>query len=333
MKPCLDQIFCNGMVFASHKPMRIFGKGDGHISVRFQNITAETDSCEGKWIVELPPQNCGGPFAIEINLDGKIKTLSDIYIGLVILLAGQSNIQFKLEESSTPENNYCDCEMLRLFTLERIEKSEFFHPSDGWIKCKKESAAKWSAIGYHTGLELYNMYNCAVGLIACYQGASVIESWLPEGTLERMEINFSPEDLYLDHTYPDFSEWNQAGKLYENMVRKLFPFSLSDVIWYQGESDTSAAEGKIYDKLLAEMIRIWRNDFSDCSLPFLVVQIADLDTRRDDGWKELQKAQIRIQYELPFVKTIISADVCETNDIHPPTKYKLAHRIAMSIKL
>lgn len=74
------------------------------------------------------------------------------------------------------------------------------------------------------------------------------------------------------------------------------------------------------------MIDAWRKDFDGLSFPFVIVQIAD--TYKGIGWKTLQKAQYDIQSEVNDVKTVISADVCEKDEIHPPTKDKLSQRIA-----
>ena len=62
-------------------------------------------------------------------------------------------------------------------------------------------------------------------------------------------------------------------------------------------------------------------------LPFAVVQIADLDVRRDAAWKGIQEAQLRIPSLCPGVTTVKCADICETNTIHPPSKEALAQRL------
>jgi hypothetical protein len=58
-----------------------------------------------------------------------------------------------------------------------------------------------------------------------------------------------------------------------------------------------------------------------------VIQIADYVNRLGEAWRNIQKAQYDIQFELPQVKTVCSADVSERDDIHPPTKIHLARRI------
>ncbi len=331
MELMVHSIFCDGMVLAEKKPVRIFGTGNGNVTVCFLGLTAETVGTEDHWLIEFPPQRRGGPYTMEIYLNDEKKILQDIYIGKVILLAGQSNMQFKLWESTFAGTDAQGCPMLRLYTPERLEANEFYHPEDGWVPCRKENAVNWSAIGYYSGIELCRRCGCAVGLVVCYQGASIIESWMPAGTMERLGVYLSMEALHPDHTNPLYAIWNKDGVLYETMVRRIAPFSISDVIWYQGESNTTPEEGRIYDTVLSEMIRIWRRDFHDAELPFTIVQISDFDDRRDDGWHAVQKAQMRISRHLSMVKTVVSADICETDNIHPPTKDVLARRIADTI--
>ena len=69
----------------------------------------------------------------------------------------------------------------------------------------------------------------------------------------------------------------------------------------------------------------------DETLPFVVVQIADYDKRCDEGWHSVQKAQMEIQEEVAYTKTVVCADICERDCIHPPTKRKLGLRIVKAL--
>ena len=43
------------------------------------------------------------------------------------------------------------------------------------------------------------------------------------------------------------------------------------------------------------------------------------------------KAEIDFAGETPVCKTVISADVCENDEIHPKTKHNLAQRVSMAL--
>ena len=53
--------------------------------------------------------------------------------------------------------------------------------------------------------------------------------------------------------------------------------------------------------------------------------------KKGPGWELIQKFQDEIQYEIPHVQTVVSKDVCEDDDIHPPTKRYLSEHIAAKI--
>ncbi len=327
----LNAIFASNMVFAANLPIRVYGEGSGTAEITFAGKVMTANSNGGFWMVEFPAMEYGGPYELQFKSENETVTLADIYIGEVFLFAGQSNMQFKLKESSTPTEKYESNDLLRLFSTDRIEKADRFTPNDGWVKCQKEQAGDWSAIGYLTSMQISKEKGIAVGAIVCYQGASVIESWVPAGTYTKMGVNLTLEEKHQDHYIKEFSEWNGDGTLYSFAFSQIVPFSLSGVVWYQGESDTSLPEAKVYKAELAEMIRIWRNDLKNELLPFVVVQIADFTPRDDEAWHTVQKAQAEIANEIDFVKAVVSADICEKDNIHPPAKDILSQRIAKAL--
>jgi hypothetical protein len=158
----------------------------------------------------------------------------------------------------------------------------------------------------------------------------MIQSWLPKDVAEKDDYFIPNDQKHTDLT--DFPIWNGDGFLYETMLAKLFPYSINRIVYYQGESNTTKTEGAIYDQLLLELINVFRNGFCDPLLPITIVQIADLDVRNDEGWKSVQRAQLKVTHLCDNVRTVISADISETNNIHPPTKKPLALRIVKSFE-
>lgn len=322
----LNRIFTSHMVFAANKPIRIYGEGRGTVQVNFAGITKNLVSEDDKWRLELPPMEYGGPYTLKVVFENQTIVLEDIFIGEVYLFAGQSNMQFKMKETETSLCEIKSNNMIRLFSTDRIEDTDFFKSKDGWVVCKEEQIKEWSAIAYFTSKAVFESKNIAVGIIACYQGASVIESWVPEGAFNKIGINIPVADKHCDHT--NFKKWNGDGVLYEYALSQVKPFSLSATVWYQGESDTSIAEGKVYIDELKELIRIWRENFDNSQLPFLIIQLADYIERKDEAWSMIQDAQLKIQDDVDNVYTVVSSDVCENDNIHPKTKNKLSFRIA-----
>lgn len=320
--------FRDGMVLAKDKPVTVFGEGEGQVVVKVAGKKAVCRADNGKWAAVLPAMKAGGPYRMTIRSKREKLVFEDVRVGRVIVMAGQSNIQFKLRESSTPESEWTADALLREYTLPRIEEGEPFSPDDGWVPCTEENAGGWSAIGYHIGKILREKTGEAVGLVNCYQGASVIQAWIPEEIATRDEFILPDALLHKDHHHSVYSAWNKPGRLFHYSLETITPYTVNEVVWYQGESNTGLGEYAIYPELAKEMVNSWREAFRDPSLPFIFIQIADYDYRQDEGWKKLQEAQMEIPSLVDGVRVVPCADVCESDNIHPKTKSLLSARVA-----
>lgn len=326
----LNNIFSSHMVFAKGKPVRIYGEGKGSAKITFAGTTKTVESDSDKWLVEFPAMDFGGPYDLVAEFENETVSLCDIYIGKVFLMAGQSNMQFKISESTyDPKEHECS-DLVRFYCTDRKEKSERFTPVDGWVKCTKENAKDFSCIGYIVSQIISKRDGIAVGIVCCYQGASVIESWLPEGTYEKLGIQMPIEEKHIVHTEPLFIAWNHDGDLYNYAFSQVVPFSFSAVAWYQGESDASPSEAKVYDTALCGLIDLWRDDLGDKELNFVIVQIADFEKEMSEGegWAGIQAAQERAAAKRDHTYLVVSKDVCDTKNIHPADKNILSERIA-----
>lgn len=320
----LNPLFCDGAVFAANKPIRIFGTGGGNVKISLCGNTAEGSFIGEKWCLELPPMQYGGPYLLEVELDGRKQALHDIYIGDVYIIAGQSNAQLKVAETVlAPELYKSDCG-LRLFSTERVEPGEHFLPQDGWVNADRETVGNWSAVGYTVGMLLRKKTEHVIGIIACYQGAAAIQAYMPEDAFDEPQLNIPDEERF-DLCFT----WNIGHSgLYRFQVGQLIPFSVSAVVWYQGESNYSEKESRVYLQMLTALIDGWRRDFKDELLPFAVVQIADFIHRNGEPWHIIQAAQAEAPSIRENVRTVISRDVSDNTDIHPRDKYQLSVRIA-----
>ncbi|MBE6727425.1 MAG: sialate O-acetylesterase [Ruminococcaceae bacterium] len=326
----INQIFTNGMVLQANKPIKLYGTGSGTVTAQIADNIVKGKFTGDKWLLTLPELTYGGPYDLYIDLNGEKLTFSDVYVGEVILLAGQSNIAMSLGGSSYPKSDYEENPLVRCFNAKHYEGQGHFHPEDGWVKCTIDNAQHFSAIGYHLATQMSKEKGITVGIIACYMGSSVIESWLPAEIADDERFYLPKEEKY-DSPYVH-GPHNISGTLYGVRQQSIVPYSIGNVVWYQGESNTGKGEWKIYTDLLEALIKRWREDFMDENLPFAVVQIADWDERNDDAWHGIQKSQEKIVERTHNVKVIKSADVCETFDIHPPTKINLSKRIYEAIK-
>ena len=322
----LGEIFASNMIMQANMPVRFFGNGTGSVQISFNN---QEKCCfaNGDWLIEFDSVDYGGPYDILVTLNDKSTTLENVYFGDVILLGGQSNMQFKLRESTEPSNNYKANDNVRLFTVDRMEEGEAFSSCDGWVPLTLENAPDFSAIGYYVGHGLASSER-KIGLIACYQGASVIQSWMPR--VDALVPEFKIENRFADHEW--FPIWNDDGVLWEHMMEKIIPFAFNTVLWYQGESNASVSEADIYFDMLSALIFAWRREFKNDKMRFIVIQLADHLDRAGYAWQKIQAEQARAGKEIPLTSTVICRDVCDNIDIHPKEKDVLSKRIVDILK-
>ena len=321
-----DPIFADRAILQAEKPVKISGSGNGEITVKLGNISKTVSSSDGKWSVTFPAQDYKTICDIEAKTTDESVTAHGVTFGDVYLISGQSNMQFKLHEAKADGDIY-ECDDIRLFSTDRLEDNEYFKACDGWVSCTEETAPKFSAIGYYLARDLHKRDGRPIGLVACYQGASVIQSWLSQKALDELALDMPDGELHWDHHNPAFSKWNSTSVLYDFAFSQVHSLAFKAVIWYQGESNSSEIESTFYDKMLCKMIELWRRDLSDSELPFVVIQIADFDPRNDAPWHRVQSAQEAAVKRTENCYLIKCADICETNDIHPPTKHLIVKRI------
>ena len=84
----LNQVFSHNMVLQAEKRVFVFGEGEGKACVSIDGMKAEASSRNGKWIAELPCHGYGGPYDMNVNLNGEEIVLRNVYFGDVVLLAG-----------------------------------------------------------------------------------------------------------------------------------------------------------------------------------------------------------------------------------------------------
>jgi len=123
----------------------------------------------------------------------------------------------------------------------------------------------------------------------------------------------------------------QPGGLYNGLVAPVLPYALKGVIWYQGESNTGHPQD--YQALTTSLVKDWRQHFQQPELPFLYVQLANINKAKAEPGESNQAlvrdAQRRL-LTLPRTGMAVITDVGEWNDIHPLDKQTVGHRLALA---
>ena len=116
--------------------------------------------------------------------------------------------------------------------------------------------------------------------------------------------------------------------LYDTMVRRIAPYTMAGVLWYQGESDDHRPH--TYEFLLKALIENWRTLWKDCGLPFMIVQLPMFryeDIPDSKSWAYIREAQENVYLSVRNTGIAYALDCGELNNIHPTDKAPVGHRL------
>ena len=188
----LPQLFQSGMVLQRGKLIPIWGKAaPGElVTVRFNKKQyATTADAHGSWRINLPKMKAGGPYTLTVGNH----VLTNILVGDVWLLSGQSNIDVTIErvypqypqEIDSYENN--DVRLFRVQNETDVHgvRDDIKPTSINWKPLNKENAWLFSAVGYFLGKRMQENTNVPQGIIVNSWGGTPIEAWISKDSLER----------------------------------------------------------------------------------------------------------------------------------------------------
>lgn len=118
--------------------------------------------------------------------------------------------------------------------------------------------------------------------------------------------------------------------LYNTILKRLVPYTLRGFLYYQGESDDH--KPGMYQKLLTRLIKQWRADWEDQTLPFLFVQLPMhryKDTPDKQNWCLIREAQMNTYQTVKNTGIAVILDCGEFNEIHPKDKRPVGERLAL----
>lgn len=359
--------FSDHLVLQSHEPVTIWGSAQPGVSVSIelgsQRGQAVTDR-HGKWRISMPAMAPATGLVLSVSSGQERVALTDVAIGDVILCSGQSNMAFPMSAAALPDGERRSPldSSLRLLTVPQgramVEQATFAKPAV-WVRAD-EAIASFSAVCLIAGREMARKSRGRVGLINASLGSTPIEGWLPADGLARAG-GFEPElrvleafiadpvaaeqrfgrtlqELWQDKpatpTNPGRSRMTYAS-LFNAMIAPLGAMRFTGAIWYQGEANARNADPRdAYVRKLNALLQSWRNRFG-AGLPFAIVQIAPFG-RLDDGTAthpaaEVREAQRLVAEQDPRAALVVTSDVGERIDIHPPLKKPVGVRAAAAL--
>jgi Domain of unknown function (DUF303). len=126
--------------------------------------------------------------------------------------------------------------------------------------------------------------------------------------------------------FSQYSPFRPSG-IYETMLKTIVPYTVSGVIWYQGESDEPYQDR--YEELMQAMIACWREQWHE-TLPFVMVQLASFEQMMEKlDFVPIRAIQENLTKIVDKVWLVCAMDAGLRYDIHPKHKRPVGERLAL----
>lgn len=233
-------VFSSDMVLQRDKVIHVFGEGEEGAEVtatlctREGSFTGDGIVRAGHWEIELPPQPAGENATLTIACEGEEKVMTNIAIGEVWLLGGQSNMEMELQNIKDGRKHLQEdkCPNVRYYyTQKNGYMNEAFYENERhmvWKEFSPEAAACWSGVGYLFGKRLAEHLGVTVGLIGCNWGGTSAAAWMSKESI------LAEDDLKI---YWEEFEKRVQGRSVEEQEREYREYEE-----YQREWDVRAAK-------------------------------------------------------------------------------------------
>lgn len=338
------------------------------VEIQGQKVIVEADEM-GSWKMNLRGLTAGGPFEMKINSGVESITVDEVYVGEVWVASGQSNMEYKLSKSENGEQVVATSKNanIRFLLVPKIsDESEIVDKEMGWQEAIAPQVGEMSAVAYYFAENLQKELNVPIGIICAYRGGTPAEAWVSEKTLESHDKlrpiwqNYQKTSIRDDSLYEKmmkeykirFKRYNDSVAmgyrnlirpfepigpkhhkrpcgLYHTMLKRIVPYTVRGVIWYQGEGN--AERGEQYRTLFPALIEEWRRDFEQPDLPFYFVQLTNYEHpfwQESPVWAELRDAQLNTWQTVKNTAMVVSVDKGDKNDLHPICKQPIGRRLA-----
>ena len=308
-----DGVFGSNMVLQRDEPVTITGGGAANecYTLSFDGndykVIADAD---GRWEATLPQKGAGGNYTITLRDENDVTvSIQNVTFGDVYLFAGQSNMAFKLMQSTDAKGDF-ENENLRLFfQSDNPQDAPQTSPLNAyWSVSDESSALASSAVAWFASDIIQRAENVPVGVLVSAVGGTSIQQWMSEDAV--------------------IGDMEEKCKLYNGMIAPLLPMNIKGIVWYQASADITAYE--MYGAQLEAFFDDLRDKFGSSDLPVYIVQLQGFVA--DVNWAYMREVQEDFCKSYDNAHLIVSMDDGDADNIHPTRKYYIAKRVADLIR-
>ena len=293
----LSRAFTHNAILQRGRSCPVFGRDlpGTKINVSFagQKLNALA-AADGHWRVDLAPLSVSSQPQALIAVGSSTLTLTNLLVGDVWLVSGQSNADWPLRLATDGAVFIASAtnHLIRYLQMAesptttgaawnpaqvaRLNPEHYF--TGLWQMDDSSTAGAVSAIGYFFARQLATNLNVPIGLIDCTVGGTPTESWIPTETLQAnprlaaMTRDFLTSPMVgafvKARLLQNLADWDHAGRpapmpehpytpgaCWRFGLADVAPFGIRGLLWYQGESNADFSDPAEFDAMAA-----WHTD-------------------------------------------------------------------------
>ena len=266
----LPPVYSSGMVLPRDEPLLLEGRANARSKIRRVlskdgKVVDEGETfsrADGSWWMEMSEMKAGGPYTLTItakplnpdhyhfyypekypyllkNLtkaEPQTLTIDSLYFGDIWLASGQSNMELRVDQCNTLEQDLADAKRLasrlHIYNMPARARTDAVEWDDsvlaftnelrhmefqGWKTASPESVRSFSAVAFNFGRVLCDsLPDVPIGIICNAVGGSTTESWIDRSTLE-----WEFPNILRDWRNGDFGQAWARGRMTQNIAHAL----------------------------------------------------------------------------------------------------------------
>ena len=331
----MPTLFSDNMVLQRDKSIKVWGEvlPNLPVTITFDGQTYNT-TCDanGKFTTLIPAKSASASsYLLTVAANNEILTYKNIVMGDVYLCGGQSNMAMFVSGSKTTQvdnakadSNYPN---LRFFEVAKIVSGGVVINAQDkpWVSAIPERVINWSAVAFFVGRDIHKDISVPIGLINVSHGGAPSDSFIsPQAYANDPILNAAKR--------PDaagiYNYYQTPSSLYTSMISKVVGYPIKAVLWYQAEANATYWQN--YKTIFKGLIKDWRAQFNEPTLPWLFVQLPSFDPSGDATkmtWAEIRDIQLQVWKEDLNTGMAVAIDLGEATNIHPMDKQTVAQRL------
>ena len=181
----LPLVLSDGAVLQRDHEIPVWGwaasGADVEVTLGDETRTTQADA-SGRWRVEFGAMEVGGPYTLTVAASGETLEVTDLLVGDVWVLSGQSNMEWTVQDVDDAEAVMAAATDARIrhFKVPQsfADAPEADLAGGSWVRTTPETVGGFSGVGYFFARDVREHHDVPIGLLHTSWGGSRIEPWM-----------------------------------------------------------------------------------------------------------------------------------------------------------